>query len=74
MEIRRQRVPQSEPNSERGSLFDTLSDPFRDDQTRTRTYQPVRPSSYDDVELRPISKRPLSRSYSESSRRASSVR
>ncbi len=74
MEIRRQLVPQPEPKTERGSLFDTLSDPFRDDQTRTRAYQPVRPSSYDDVELRPISRRPLSRSYSESSRRVRSVR
>lgn len=74
MEIRRQPDSQTEPKSERGSLFDTLSDPFNDDQTRTRTYQPVRPSSYDDVELRPISKRPLSRSYSESSRRVKSVR
>jgi hypothetical protein len=73
MDIRRRPVPQGE-NTERGSLFDTLSDPFLDDQTRTRAYQPVRPSSYDDVELRPISKRPLSRSYSESSRRARSVR
>lgn len=74
MEIRRQPVPQSQPEIERESLFDTLSDPFRDDQTRTRSYQPVRPSSYDDVELRPIRKRPLSRSYSESSRRVRSIR
>lgn len=70
-----QPVPEPQPEAERGSIFDSLSDPFRDDQTsRTRIYRPVRPSSYDDVELRPISKRPLSRSYSESSRRVSNAR
>ena len=73
-EFQRQPVPDPAPNTERGSLFDSLSDPFRDDQTRSRIYHPVRPSGYDDVELRPISKRPLSRSYSESSRRVSKVR
>lgn len=76
MDIQRRPDPQLQPRTEPGSLFDTLSDPFRDDQTRTRTrtYQPVRPSSYDDVQLRPIRKRPLSRSYSESSRRVKNDR
>jgi hypothetical protein len=61
-------------NTERESLFDTLSDPFRDDEAQTRRYRSVRPSSYNELELRPIRKIPLSQNYTISSRRASSVR
>ncbi len=61
-------------DSGREELFDSLSDPFGDDQTQVRRYQPVRPSNYDEDYLRPISKRPLSRSESSSSRRLKSIR
>jgi hypothetical protein len=61
-------------NSERKSLFDSLSDPFRDDEAQIRRYRSVRPSSYNELELRPIRKIPLSQNYTISSRRASSVR
>lgn len=44
--------PPSDPD--RGSLFDTKEDPFSDDEARMRSYRPVRPSSYERVELRPI--------------------
>lgn len=68
------RMSVPEPDNDRESLFDTLSDPFNDDEVRRRTYRSVRPTSYDEYGLRPISKRPLSRNYSTSSRRAASVR
>jgi hypothetical protein len=64
--------PAPEVNKEE-SLFDTLSNPFGDD-ARARLPRPVRPSNYEEIELKPISKRPLSRSYSESNRRVRSVR
>lgn len=73
-------VPESTPNAapeaegEGGSLFDALSNPFGDDEARVRLPRPVRPSSYQEIELRPISKRPLSRSYSTSKRRVSNER
>ena len=69
-----QPVPDSDTDSKRESLFDSLSDPFRDDEAQTRRYRSVRPSSYDELELRPIRKMPLSRDYTTSSRRAESVR
>jgi len=70
----RQSIPDDEPNTDRDSLFDTLSDPFGDDAAKTRKYRSVRPTRYDEYELRPISKKPISRSYSTSSRRPKSVR
>ena len=70
------RKPQTTKPSEEGGLFDSLSDPFDDDQTRRNLYQHVRPSAYeqDDLGLRPIGQRPLSRSQSTSSRRSHSRR
>ena len=76
-------APQEEAD-DGGSLFDTLTNPFSDDEARVHVPQPIRPSSYEssrtyqpsksDYNMRPISKRPLSRSYSESTRRVRSVR
>jgi hypothetical protein len=60
--------------SQRGSLFDALSDPFRDDQSRKRTYQSVRPSSYHELGLRPVRRMPLPRPHTASSLPAKSVR
>lgn len=57
-----------------GSLFDALSNPFSDDEARVSIPRPIRPTNYEQTSLRPISKRPLSRSYMESSRRVRSVR
>jgi hypothetical protein len=80
------RLDESETELDRGSLFDTLEDPFSDDSAAVRTYRPVRPSNYqtdnfhnendsDQADwLRPISKRPLPQSYDRSSRRPRSVR
>ncbi len=64
-------IRQSQPATDGGSLFDTLSDPFSDDEARVHSYRPVRPSSYS----RPLTgssttSRPLSRSSQTSSRRS----
>jgi hypothetical protein len=50
-------IRSQEPNPDRGSLFDTESDPFGDDEASVRTQRPVRPSAYHPVELRPIESR-----------------
>ncbi len=58
--------PQEKPG---GSLFDTLSDPFKDDRGASlKRFGAVRPSSYE----APISRAPLSRSTHTSSRRTAS--
>ncbi|MFK8112911.1 MAG: hypothetical protein AB8B91_11945 [Rubripirellula sp.] len=67
-------APQVEDAEEGGSLFDTLSNPFGDDEARIKLPRPVRPSNYEQPAFRPINKRPLSRSYNESNRRVRSVR
>ena len=76
-------VPGSNTNSEEGSLFDSLSNPFSDDEVHVRRYQPVRPSSYqasvgssksDGPSQTSSSRRSVSKSYRESSRRTSSSR
>lgn len=67
-------APQLDEPMDRESLFDTLSDPFRDDQTKARSYRRVRPSSYDAGDLQPISRLPLPSDEGSSSRRASSIR
>ncbi len=36
------------PDDSEGSLFDSLSDPFGNDEVRVRRFQPVRPSSYEE--------------------------
>ena len=48
------RLQEPPSNPDRGSLFDTETDPFSDDDARVRTYRPIRPSAYEKVELRPI--------------------
>ena len=53
------RFPEVDPTMDRESLFDTMSDPFQDDQTRTRTDRSVRPTSYEQDVLRPVRRRPL---------------
>lgn len=58
----------SQPKQE-GGLFDLLDDPFDDDQTRQQSYQGVRPSAYEQIELRPISRRPILKNQSTSRRR-----
>ena len=69
----RKPVPDTKSDIEGGSLFDTLSDPFKDDDDasveRLRT---VRPSNYHSTSssLRPIGSS-LSRGYQTSSRRVS---
>lgn len=70
------RKPQTTEPSEEGGLFDSLNDPSGDDQTRRNLYQHIRPSAYeqDELGLRPIGHRPLSRSQSTSSRRLHSDR
>jgi len=71
--------PLNDPRQDsRDSIFDTLSNPFSDDEARVHTYNPVRPSNYEEQAesgqraVQPISKKPLSRSYSKSSRRVKS--
>lgn len=53
------RLQEPPANPDRGSLFDTLDDPFTDDEARAQTYRPVRPSAYNQVELRPIQLQPI---------------
>ncbi|NND99282.1 MAG: hypothetical protein HKN47_18335 [Pirellulaceae bacterium] len=59
-------------NPDEGSLFETQSDPFQDDDARLRAYRPIRPSAYQRVELRPIE--PPSNSLRQSSRRVRTSR
>lgn len=60
------------PIEKSDSLFDTLSNPFGDDEVRVRRFEPVRPSHYEvDQERSPSD---LSRVESSSSRRRSSDR
>lgn len=54
-------------------LFKALPDPFRDDEVRLRSDSGVRPSSHDEVMLRPAPT-PLSRAQGSSSRRSRSLR
>ncbi|MGI9471542.1 MAG: hypothetical protein ACR2NZ_08430 [Rubripirellula sp.] len=68
------RNPQVEEPKQEGGLFDSLRDPFDDDQTSRRVPQPVRPTAYDQIELRPITRLPLPNSQTSSRRRASSDR
>ncbi|TWU47210.1 hypothetical protein Poly51_50080 [Rubripirellula tenax] len=61
------------PDDKTDSMFDSLSDPFGDDEVRVRRYQPVRPSSYESDAVE-STERPLSRSNQTSSRRVRSSR
>lgn len=59
----------------RGSLFDSLNDPFRDDQSRKRVYRSVRPTSFEELSLRPVVRRvPLPRPQSTAPRPDSNAR
>lgn len=65
------RMPAPEAEApEEGSLFDTLSDPFKDDDARVQSLRSVRPSNY----VRPLRPAPLSRQSQSSSRRVSRTR
>ena len=55
-------------------LFQSLPDPFMDDEVRLQTENTVRPSNHVEVALRPVPRRPLSQSHERSSRRVKSVR
>ena len=55
-------------------LFNSLPDPFRDDDAQLQTQQRVQRSSHDEVVLLPVPRRPLSRAQGTSSRRVKSVR
>lgn len=58
------------PDDEDGSLFDSLSNPFGDDEVHVHRFNPIQPSNYE-PELRPIRKRAISTSQRTSSRRTS---
>lgn len=79
------RMKEPPSNPDEGSLFDTQSDPFLDDdEARIRAYRPIRPSAYQhgnayqnrganpSVELRPAPRPEISKRYS--SRRTRSSR
>jgi hypothetical protein len=60
-------------------LFDSLPDPFIDDEARLRTEKVIRPSSHQEIRFRPApskpsSTRPLSKSQFTSSRRVNKAR
>jgi hypothetical protein len=55
-------------------LFDSLPDPFIDDDARLRTEKVIRPSSHQEVRLHPAPRKPLSRSQFTSSRRVNRAR
>lgn len=55
-------------------LFDSLPDPFKDDDAQVQTPRNIRPSSHDEVVLKPVPRRPLSQLQETSSRRDKSVR
>jgi hypothetical protein len=69
-------IPRSQPRSEGGSLFETLSDPFTDDEASVKVNRPIRPSSHNELVPVPVENtvklRPLSRSVQSSSRRRAS--
>lgn len=78
------KIPTLKLKPTEGSLFDTLSNPFGDDEARVRIPRPVRPTSYQRPSserpsneqglLRPIRRIPLSQSYTKSNRRMHNAR
>jgi hypothetical protein len=68
----RKPVPDPKSDIEGGSLFDTLSDPFKDDDASVKRMRSVRPSNYHSTSarLQPIGSA-LYRDYQTSSRRVS---
>ena len=79
----RPQTPKPDPRTDRESLFDTLTDPFGDDEARAKAFRSVRPSNYEARVYRPIrvykdgSPAPVNRiplSSQDSSRRLKSLR